>query len=190
MALDRRRHARAYGSRHVGCGRRQERRLVLGLGEWVGGVGSIAAAATALWIAHQDWRRADAEQNDRAKAQARLIALRVGGIGAINIDVTNHSSEPVFMVEIERIALGQRPKLEWRVRRTARGNPSDFRQILLAGKTHTVPVELLDQQGEPIARGLGEQNDGYLVTFSFADAMGLRWHSTGNGEPKRILNED
>ena len=41
-------------------------------GQWVGGVGSIAAAWVALWIAIKGWRRSDQENIERARKQAEI----------------------------------------------------------------------------------------------------------------------
>jgi hypothetical protein len=44
-------------------------------GQWVGGIGSIAAAAVAIWIAFEGWRRTDAQL---ATAEARSQASQIG----------------------------------------------------------------------------------------------------------------
>jgi hypothetical protein len=49
-----------------------------GLGQWVGGVGSIAAAGVAVWIATEGWRRVQVERDDdRRKEQAGKFAVWV-----------------------------------------------------------------------------------------------------------------
>lgn len=48
-------------------------------GQWIGGVGSIAAAVAALWIARTGWQQADAlarEGWERAEAEHDRQALR------------------------------------------------------------------------------------------------------------------
>ncbi|MDQ3154081.1 MAG: hypothetical protein M3R63_20960 [Actinomycetota bacterium] len=73
------------------------------VGTWFGGVVTVIAVGVALWIAHHDWRRADAERRDQERAQARLIVVDVdvgpiGPGGGVTMRVANHSDAPVFQV--------------------------------------------------------------------------------------------
>lgn len=51
-------------------------------GQWVGGLGSIAAAWTAVWIALEGWRRADRQGKEQARQldelQSRELASKFG----------------------------------------------------------------------------------------------------------------
>jgi hypothetical protein len=51
-------------------------------GQWIGGFGSIAAAVTAVWIAHEGWRKSDKQLSDQSKyleeREARNLASKFG----------------------------------------------------------------------------------------------------------------
>ncbi len=47
-------------------------------GQWVGGVGSIAAAVTALWIAFEGWKKADRQAEGFRQREERELASQFG----------------------------------------------------------------------------------------------------------------
>lgn len=72
-------------------------------GQWVGGIGSIAAAGAAVWIAVEGWRRSDAESREKAE---RDLASRFGAwidredLLAPKIMVVNTSPLPMYEVQL------------------------------------------------------------------------------------------
>src|SRR4051794_27604594 len=47
-------------------------------GQWVGGIGSIAAAVVALWIAYQGWKKADNQAEEFRQRDERELASLFG----------------------------------------------------------------------------------------------------------------
>jgi hypothetical protein len=164
-------------------------------GQWIGGIGSIAAAAVAVGIASEGWRRADQGRKDNESMQARLVTSEIRyptpsedfrGIGCLRVNVVNHSNEPVHLprlVEIQNSAA-------W---------VTGFEDGLAVARKH----DYEDYQ-EPDVLGPGESTDflaDYVIdeskrpeeyewepgiaVISFTDARGVRWQRRGNEEPER-----
>lgn len=92
-----------------------------GFGQWLGAIGSFAAAVAAVWIATSDRRRADqirVGQRNREDAdlarQAGLVTVTAKNLvrrsvgppsTAPSISIMNRRSEPIFDVEIVKFVL-------------------------------------------------------------------------------------
>ncbi|WP_406693307.1 hypothetical protein REH65_33225 (plasmid) [Saccharopolyspora sp. ID03-671] len=163
-------------------------------GQWVGGVGSIAAAATALWIAQRDWKRADAErrrreaeERDRETAQARSIIVEVRALSdsGQEIVVTNYSDNVITDLLVH-----------------GADGPEDWQLSVGALTDHPHPVGVLGPGADSAISAMEHRSvdkpiflqrmilvDQYRPKITFTDAAGLRWRRVGNDQPIRILND-
>lgn len=72
-------------------------------GQWVGGIGSIAAAGAAVWIAAEGWRRSDAQSREKAE---RELASQFGAwidredLLAPKVMVANTGPLPMYEVQL------------------------------------------------------------------------------------------
>lgn len=135
-----------------------------------GTVGTFAAVAVALWVATRDGRRLRAERSDREAGQARLVIANVHREGGRWwVRTTNHSTAPVFGVEVVEVRHeGGVSAVE-----AVRGSPAVL-DVLAAGQS----------RDRAIATG-GEPSG--IVVLRYLDAAGLRWHREGTAQPQRIL---
>lgn len=115
--------------------------------------------------------------------QARLVSVRLSGIGALAVEINNGSALPVMRLELECVRASDKPDLMWRINTRVFGAGKTV-EILDAGESHTFPVEFTDDDGELI-RFAGST---YEIVYSFTDAAGRRWKRTGNGEPELVEN--
>jgi hypothetical protein len=93
-----------------------------GVGQWLGALGSLLAAITALWIASTDRRRADtlreAERLDRDAdllREAGLVRVRFeeiprrrltgGTFGETGIGIRNRRADPIFDLELHTVTI-------------------------------------------------------------------------------------
>lgn len=75
-------------------------------GQWIGGLGSIAAAWVALWIAIEGWRRSDegtkeqrrnAEERDEREAASRFgVWIEKPSLAKFSIQYHNAGTQPVY----------------------------------------------------------------------------------------------
>ncbi|HEV2779966.1 MAG TPA: hypothetical protein VGX25_11270 [Actinophytocola sp.] len=142
------------------------------LGEIAGAAGTVAAVAVALLLARRGARRQRIEQADREAGQARLIIAELHRAeGRWWVRTTNHSTAPVFQVEI----------LEVR-------HPDGVSTVEPAPGA---PVELTKLPAGEVndrALALGGDPATAVVVLRFLDAAGLRWHRAGTGQPQRVLD--
>lgn len=144
-------------------------------GQWVGGIGSIAAAITALGIAWHGWSRADTERRDAEAAEAWYVTsewtLKSNHVG--QVVVRNDSDRPVLQVRVDQI----------------RGPAASIRNdvvnagginLLPPGGSHPFLVKVPTQDaapGRPLTSDL-------VATVSFTNMHG-RWQRTGEWPPER-----
>jgi hypothetical protein len=144
------------------------------VGQVAGALGTLAAVAVALWVARRDGQRLRAEQADRDASQARLVTADVHREdGRWWVRTTNHSSAPVYSVEVVA-ARHARDAGESAVEAVP-GAPAVL-DALAAGET----------RDRALADGGGDPSDG-LVVLRYVDSAGLRWQRAGAAQPERLL---
>jgi hypothetical protein len=147
----------------------------------VGAVGTLIAFG-ALLVTVLEWRAGHNERRDREADPARLIVAEpVGGddpVAADNIVIRNHSSEPVFDLDIERLDqergdavvfqnMGQRVV-------TGTGSMQPTRvPVLQGGQTTETRLTVITTAEVDHASGVE------LLRPTFTDARGHRWRRTG-----------
>ncbi|SDZ32301.1 hypothetical protein SAMN05421504_112191 [Amycolatopsis xylanica] len=74
-------------------------------GQWVGGLGSIVAAGTAVWIAVEGWRRSDEQRRaDQERELASKFAVWIQWNGAdLEVAYYNSGATPVFDVVVRPV---------------------------------------------------------------------------------------
>lgn len=159
------------------------------VGAWAGAVGATFAGIAALWIAHQGWRRSDAERRDREMAQARLIVLaQVGGKGNPHtVSITNYSTAPVFDVVVNFVVYYDDPNVR------GYGRAAEPVHVLNAGKPRMYAavdlfqaVEKRDTDGNRVI-ATANKPVRHELSVTFVDAAGLRWRRTGQDQPVRVI---
>jgi hypothetical protein len=148
------------------------------VGEWVGGVGSMAAAVAAVAIAIRDGRQREQDRRDEQAAQARLVTVEARAVVAFSavIEVTNHSTTPVLAVRIEHVHTTPEPSraqfLEGKSREWGR---------LDAGEKVSAVCHLWLPDGSKILQP--DELTVITAEISFVDARGLRWRRWANLPP-------
>ncbi len=156
------------------------------IGIWFGGLATAGAVTGALWVAHRNWQRADAEQQDQRKAQARLVVSQVRPDGCKRVGVVNHSTAPVFDVEPEYAVNGREDGLSGQVSATT-AMMEVPRAVLPPGQEWVIEVMYLDASGAIYGTSdyfLGQTD---TITIAFTDSNGLRWRRVNNSEPERVI---
>ena len=154
------------------------------IGTWVGGLGSLSAAAAAVWIAIRDGRERDAARRDDEAAQARTLIIETTwetGDGVAVIRVSTHGTLSFLAVHLERIVIspGDAPPGS---RQTIKNGG---RPVLPPGDSYNVLVSVQTPQGRFLAF-----EEPYLVSgvVAYRDAFGRAWRRWGNTDPQRIVN--
>jgi hypothetical protein len=151
-------------------------------GQWVGGVGSIAAAWVALWLAWHGWQRADDDRRDVDAQQARLVMAQWREREKPVMQVTNHSFMPIHEIAVEGItAPSAQPEVSWRCDDGFWGTVQV--ETLSPSATDDLPVSyrFVSHDGSSPTR-LGRVH----AVISYTDAAGRRWQRVGNQEPYRV----
>ncbi len=138
------------------------------------------------------------ERRDREAAQARLATLTVGYPEPGDpsqyvvpwVGITNHSEKPIHRPRIESIADAE-PPVRWGCDQTIH-DEYILPEELPAGAKHRVPFEHFSADGLPTDSTVAPERikkfvDVDNVTITFTDTSGLRWRSTGNGDPVRVV---
>lgn len=158
-------------------------------GQWVGALGSVAAIAVALGIAHRDWRRADAERRDSEKAQARQIWPTVvlypkvanssnDPVGAVV--VANDSHAPIFHVGVDRVT--------GPINMDGSSFSASDRSVRIeAGQKPTFDAPQFRVARFPAEAGITA--DAFTVSVRFMDASQRWWLRTGVADPVRTDSE-
>jgi hypothetical protein len=144
---------------------------VSALGQVAGAAGTFAAVVLALWVARRDGRWRRAEQSDREAGQARLIIADMHhDDGRWWVRTTNHSTAPVFDVEVVEVR-----------------HPNGISKV---EPVPGAPAEVIKlAAGEAIDRAITPGGDpSGVVVLRFLDAAGLRWRREGTAQPQRILD--
>ncbi|MFE3174174.1 hypothetical protein ACFXPA_38760 [Amycolatopsis sp. NPDC059090] len=68
-------------------------------GSWIGGVGSFAAAAAALWIAYRGWNRSDSEAREHEAAKFAMWVFSDGSETPV-VAFVNTTALPVYDVVV------------------------------------------------------------------------------------------
>jgi hypothetical protein len=170
-----------------------------GFGQWLGALGSFAAAAAALWIATTDRRVRERELLAADEAQARLVIVQPqtsrhsGGL-RYSMLFHNYGSRPILNVRLAKIELRAYPdavaayedRTDLLVRaEEATGSPLvSFSDV--GGSPLPAPVMTADQQIQwPDTNELG-----LVGWIAFSDAMGNRWAKSNTDELRRIRTDD
>jgi hypothetical protein len=144
---------------------------VSAIAQIAGAFGTLAAVVVALWVASRDGRRLRAELSDREKGQARLIFADVHEeSGRWWVRTTNHSTAPVFTVEVVEIQ--------------HQGGVSAIEAV--PGAPAILDVLEPGQTRDRAIKPGGEPSSG-VVVLRYLDAAGLRWRREGAGQPERIV---
>ena len=154
------------------------------VGEWVSGVGTVAAVVVALRIGQRDWRRADDERRDAEAAQARLItttSTHQGG-AQVAVQTVNQSQFPIIALTLKKVAA--KPPYDgggWRWN----GGTRLTQEILNPGETATWAVLITDANGDPVDPGPYHVDCG--AEISFTDYAGLLWRRVDLDQPGRVV---
>lgn len=169
-----------------------------GLGQWVGGIGTLWAVLFALHTFTAERRRGEGERLDREMTQARLVTVHVevpppqaSRLVPLFVNITNHSSSPIFEPQFHGpAALGRRGELTF-----VWGYGSDDIEevqpptVLAAGASHEVSFwfhpDGQPEVGGPRKRPVGDPMPQPVI--SFTDVEGRRWRRVGSGSPEREL---
>ncbi|WP_410644518.1 hypothetical protein [Amycolatopsis sp. lyj-346] len=160
-------------------------------GQWVGGIGSIVAAAVAVWIAQRGWAIAAAEKSDNEAIQARLIRVEytTQNGGAATIKVVNRSGGFIGDVTIVKIEARIGAELQggrWMHKSATTAAPDIPLPSLIAEVVdpHEANAGIFLYRKTP--NQLTQLPDTATVTFSFSDADGRLWERTGMEQPRRL----
>jgi len=169
-----------------------------GLGQWVGGIGTLWAVLFALHTFTAERSKAESERLDREMTQARLVTAhldvpppQVSRLVPISVVMANHSSSPIFDLQFGGPApLGKRGELSF-----VWGYASEEVDeaipptVLPAGATHEISFwfhpDGQPEFGGPRRRPIGDPMPQPVI--SFTDAEGRRWRRIGAGTPERLL---
>lgn len=149
------------------------------LGQWVGGVGAVAAIAVALYVAHRDWASARTAAVSAQKARAFLITAIVDDG---KLTVTNGGPEAVTQLVVPRVHFaGGKVTAD-----TTEFKP-ETRAVLLPGATWDAAF--------PVPSG-GAEAALVVALFTgsaevrWTDLQGTHWVRVGNGEPTMAVTSD
>ncbi len=167
-------------------------------GQWVGGIGSIAAAVTAVGIAVEGWRRSDRQLKERETRElARQFAFWVHWTENEAPVVAYYNGAPVPAYDVHMLLLvdrrpvtpdieignvGPTQKVEHHVAATAA-----LRQALghsLDSLFRTAQDPETGQRSMPVLEEMTERlrlRASAAIVVSFRDANGQRWHRDQDG---------
>ncbi|WP_435581524.1 hypothetical protein [Amycolatopsis thermoflava] len=147
-------------------------------GQWVGGGGSIVAAAVAVGIALEGWRRADQERRDNESIQARLVFARYD-VDSRYLVVVNGSGGAVSMVKLTEMT-GNNAVGRWERSET---DPVQFGEVIVEVIPPHESVKLpMYYRFHPGQIGA---NPGATPTITFLDSDGRLWRRVGRDDPQR-----
>ncbi|TLH61001.1 hypothetical protein C1S79_25770 [Mycolicibacterium phocaicum] len=184
-----------------------------GFGQWLGALGSFAAAGVALWISTSDRRDRESERLAEEQTHARLVRMSLDWHdtrAAVTAKLHNYGALPVLDVELVDAAWSEHPEAPWTALDNSWRGRRDYKPILKShrGGDDTVDTvfELSIRFGDPEESPLAEvvpRTAGYVhpsyksidlakvvVRIRFTTANGIRWEMAcselGAGEPIRI----
>ncbi|MGH8420791.1 MAG: hypothetical protein ACRER3_00355 [Pseudomonas fluorescens] len=156
-------------------------------GQWVGGLGSIAAAGVALWIALASWRRADEEKRERSMVLPRQVTSdyifkhfpsshpRILSSGRWGVVINNDSGGSITQVRILAMSPSL-PNPDWQ---SDVPLGSVAAKVVRPGEACFIPVwsdnadfELLEKFAQSAQ-----------ITIHFVDPEGRVWERFGGEEP-------
>ncbi|MFI9452955.1 hypothetical protein [Amycolatopsis sp. NPDC052450] len=155
-------------------------------GQWVGGVGSIAAAGAALWIAAHSWSLSEKERQESQRDQARLVKISyvptAGLHGAVQVE--NRNAAHINDIRLVSLTVGEHYSPgKWFI-----GSPLDqeSRDELpyqaardLGGRgVRSIGVFYLDVYGT-----VSVAEEPPTPTVTYTDGLGRAWSRTGSDEP-------
>ncbi len=157
-------------------------------GQWVGGVGSTAAAVVALFIAQRSWQQAEKDRHEERVAKARMITVTYvpapGLQGSVQIE--NRGTFHVYEVNLIELSIGQQyGPGHWVI-----GSPLDAERIDLLPQliNRELPSRNVASRQVFYQEPGGQVNGAEAppdVTIEFTDASG-RWRRTGAADPVLI----
>lgn len=179
-----------------------------GFGQWLGAIASFAAAATAVWIATADRRRADQIRADERNQENRDLARQAGLVsvtartlgqrqplgpapGVPSVAILNRRSEPIFAVEIVKLVLrGEEQALPLELDMTngfvLYPRPEKHKdRFPLAAEFEGITVEPDQLLGIHHPSGLPGGVADY-VAVAYTDRSGRRWQVDTCGEVTRM----
>ena len=184
-----------------------------GWGQWIGGLGTIAAVAVALVIARGETRRAATERQRRSRertAEKREAQLASARLITAEITLTDESSIPpghsvtdypdftvtitnrglAHILDPQLDALIPKPTnsaLSWTIPNLDDGPLAPYLgppAVLSVGGTDTIPVNITNSKPTP-----GQWPSSAIISYTTAD--GIRWRRRGpGGEPTRVSEDD
>ncbi|MET8847604.1 hypothetical protein [Amycolatopsis sp. NPDC004625] len=181
-------------------------------GQWTGGLGSIAAAGAAIWIAISGWSRSERQRKDdqeRELAGRFGIWVRRSGGGDAEVLYVNAGPLPIYDVVAQPVVDGE--PVDFRLDLASLGPTQE--PTLLPDLTSVIPrfvserlrVEFdgpgvddgdLSAVDETLS-GLLEHMSGRLavinsasVRVTFRDANGLRWVREADGRLARLVSQE
>lgn len=154
------------------------------LGEWIGGLGTIAAFGLTGWSLYRSNQLAATDRHETELLQARCITATVEAQGAhLQVFVSNHSAQPVFAVKVLGVRVGPDdsgvilhgddswPQIP----------PSGQGSVLLAGShPGTAPNTI-----GAAFRFVDGYEDNLSADIEFVDWTGRAWIRRGNHEPEK-----
>lgn len=160
-------------------------------------VGSVGAAATALWIATKDRRARMREQMDADLARARLVLVQVAepqGSAYFRIVVENFGPVPILDLTFETASLATAPQADCLPQP---GADVAFEVVEPKRAPRTFFVTFVDTAGHPVIGTRVVDSHGNVTypdadkrhvsaTVQFTDAQGNRWRRTGSEPPRRV----
>lgn len=166
-------------------------------GQWVGGVGSIEAAAVALWVAYRSWQQADRERRDDEIVQARLVIVHqvIGSPQGMRVLFFNRSDSFLMDIGLESISRpeGAGPG-KWLVHESYASSPGKrydpphplpMTPFSRVKDNHIFSMYLryvLDQDGTPVT--VAKRPD--VFKFHYTDDHGRQWSRVNDDEPVRV----
>ncbi|MFI6304290.1 hypothetical protein ACIBCH_20665 [Amycolatopsis thailandensis] len=148
-----------------------------GLGQWVGGIGALAAAWAALRIARKEARRENERDAETRRVAAYYVQGSHGGVTAenrVNQTVRNEGSEPVVNVDVVALHVVGHPPVKVR-------QPRGRKDVLLPGNPWRLWVSPVENE-YPSGLGAGTT----LTEIEFEDLAGTRWRRIGERPPEKI----
>lgn len=148
------------------------------LAELAGAVATTAAVGVALWVAIRDGRLREEDRKDEQAAQARLITVQTTEDptgGSFYVTVTNHSTSPVFAVNVEAMHVTPDPLRVRFYGKRSWPRLDASRSVSTKALTFTMDgTALADVTGPNIVS----------ADISFVDSAGLRWRRWGGTPPR------
>jgi hypothetical protein len=163
-------------------------------GQWIGGLGSLAAAGVAVWIAYQGWQRSDPRrQRTGERAEASHFGVWVRWDDQRNMEVVYHNSGalPVYFVVVRPVVEGSEFIHTLTLQNIGPTEGPTVHQDATALLRYAVQVRIDEKLAGYDATAVPEDRshasarlaltNSAGITVTFRDSSGLMWTRDQNG---------